>query len=65
MEAGLFSLQNGSDVRGVALEIPGGRPVNLTEEAAGRIAGGFAIWLSGKLGRPEGCLLYTSDAADE
>ncbi|BDF69498.1 phosphoglucomutase [Oscillospiraceae bacterium] len=56
MEAGLFSLQNGSDVRGVALEIPGGRPVNLTAETAGRIAGGFAIWLSRKLGRPEAAL---------
>ena len=46
-----LSLQNGSDVRGVALSVPGGRPVNLTEEAVGRIAASFILWLSRRLGR--------------
>ena len=48
----LLRLQNGSDVRGVALAVPGGAPVNLTEEAVGRIAAAFARWLSRRLGRP-------------
>ena len=47
-----LGLQNGSDVRGVALAVPGGKPVNLTQEAVGRIAAAFARWLSGRLGRP-------------
>ena len=42
-------LQNGSDIRGVAIETEGGKPVNLTQNSVVRI----------------GCLLYTSDAADE
>ena len=44
-------LQNGSDIRGVALQIDGGKPVNLTKEAAADIAYGFAVWLSEKLGK--------------
>lgn len=31
----LSKLQNGSDVRGVALEVEGGAPVNLTPDIAG------------------------------
>lgn len=46
------SLQNGSDVRGVALEIPGGKPVNLTNRAAQDIGWAFGRWLSEKLGKP-------------
>ena len=46
-----LGLQNGSDVRGVAMAVPGGRPVNLTEEAVGRIAAAFVQWLSARLGR--------------
>ena len=45
------SLQNGSDIRGVALEVPGGKPVNLTENAARDIGFGFTRWLSEKLGK--------------
>lgn len=38
-------LQNGSDIRGVALENPEGQPVTLTERACRDIARGFALWL--------------------
>ena len=46
-----LGLQNGSDVRGVALAVAGGKPVNLTEEAVGRIAAFFVRWLAARLGR--------------
>ena len=48
-------LQNGSDIRGVAMEGIEGQHVNLTEQACRDIGRGFALC----------CLLYTSDAADE
>ena len=38
-------LQNGSDIRGVALPLVAAEPVNLTEEAAGQIGRAFATWL--------------------
>lgn len=41
----LMKLQNGSDIRGVALENPDGRPVTLTEEACRAIGRGLARWL--------------------
>jgi len=41
-------LQNGSDIRGVALEGIEGEPVNLTPEIAKTIAMSFAAWLSEK-----------------
>lgn len=41
-------LQNGSDIRGVALEGVDGEPVNLTPEIAKTIAMSFAVWLSEK-----------------
>lgn len=44
-------LQNGSDVRGVALAVPGGAPVNLTDTAVSRIAAAFARWLAHRLNR--------------
>lgn len=47
----LMRLQNGSDVRGVAMETEGGPPVNLTEEAVCRIAGAFAGWLAERTGK--------------
>ncbi len=40
------SLQNGSDIRGIALEAVGGKPVNLTNEAARDIGAAFGVWLS-------------------
>ena len=41
----LMKLQNGSDIRGVALENPDGRPVTLTEEVCRAIGRGLARWL--------------------
>ncbi|CAM8886948.1 unnamed protein product [Rhodiola kirilowii] len=38
-------LQNGSDIRGVAIEGVEGEPVNLTELVAEAIAAAFALWL--------------------
>ncbi len=43
-------LQNGSDIRGVAL--PGKDPVNLDENAAKDLSRAFCFWLSEKLGKP-------------
>ena len=44
-------LQNGSDIRGVALPLVAAEPVNLTEEAAGQIGRAFATWLDQILAR--------------
>ena len=44
-------LQNGSDIRGVALEGIEGQSVNLTKEATFDIARGFALWLVNKTGK--------------
>ncbi len=44
-------LQNGSDIRGVALEGVAGENVTLTEEAVRHIARGFAAWLRKKTGK--------------
>lgn len=44
-------LQNGSDIRGVALEGIEGQPVNLTDEKVYVLAKAFALWLSDKLGK--------------
>ena len=47
-------LQNGSDIRGVALEGIDGQHVNLTEQVCRDIGRGFAIWLSKKTGKSHG-----------
>lgn len=47
----LMKLQNGSDVRGIALEGVADEHVNLTEEACNRIGQAFALWLSKKSGK--------------
>ena len=44
-------LQNGSDIRGVALEGMEGQHVNLSEEVCRNIGRGFALWLMKKTGR--------------
>ena len=44
-------LQNGSDIRGVALEGIEGQNVNLTEEVCKNIGRGFALWLIEKTGK--------------
>ena len=50
-ENSFLKLQNGSDVRGVAVDGVEGELVNLTEEAVNRIASGFAKFLADKLGK--------------
>ena len=45
----LKKLQNGSDIRGVALEGIEGQHVNLTEQACRDIGRGFALWLKERL----------------
>ena len=44
-------LQNGSDIRGVALEGIEGQHINLTEQACRDIGRGFALWLKEKAGK--------------
>ncbi|MBE6961684.1 MAG: phosphomannomutase/phosphoglucomutase [Ruminococcaceae bacterium] len=46
-------LQNGSDIRGVALEGVAGQPITLTEQACRDIGRGFALWLMAKTGKKE------------
>lgn len=46
-------LQNGSDIRGVALEGIAGQPVTLTEQVCRDIGRGFAVWLMKKTGKTE------------
>ncbi len=47
-------LQNGSDIRGVALEGIENQHVNLTEEACRDIGRAFALWIMDKTGKTEG-----------
>ena len=47
-------LQNGSDIRGVALEGIEGQHINLTETACKDIGRGFALWLTKKTGKNGG-----------
>ena len=47
-------LQNGSDIRGVALEGVAGQSINLTEQACRDIGRGFALWLMNKTGKKDG-----------
>ena len=46
-------LQNGSDIRGVALEGIEGQHINLTEQACKDIGRGFALWLKEKTGKTQ------------
>ena len=46
-------LQNGSDIRGVALEGIEGQNVNLTESACKDIGRGFALWLINRTGKTD------------
>ena len=47
----LLKLQNGSDIRGVAMEGIPGEEVNLTREATRKITLGFVQWLAGRTGK--------------
>lgn len=51
MNTDLSALQNGSDIRGVALAVPGGAPINLTEGVANRIAIAFVNYIAQKTGK--------------
>lgn len=44
-------LKSGTDIRGVACEGVAGEPVNLTDEAIGKIADGFILWLAKAAGK--------------
>lgn len=45
-------LRNGSDIRGIAIEIPGGKSVNLNEESTRNIGFSFVLWAGKRLNRP-------------
>lgn len=45
-------LQNGSDIRGIAMEGISGQTINLTADVAKAIGSAFGIWLSQKTGKP-------------
>ncbi len=53
----LMKLQNGSDVRGVAIDGVEGENVNLTPDIASKIGCAFVSWLSGKKKKAAGDLL--------
>ena len=56
-------LQNGSDIRGVALEGIEGQHINLTEEVCRNIGRGFALWLMKKTGKTAGlCVAVGRDS---
>lgn len=48
----LKKLQNGNDIRGVAMEGVKGENVNLTPETVRKLASSFCLWLSKKTGVP-------------
>ena len=50
-ETDFLKLQNGSDIRGVALEGVDGERVNLTPDVCRNIGAAFALWLARKTGR--------------
>ncbi|MEM9089061.1 MAG: phosphomannomutase/phosphoglucomutase [Cyanobacteria bacterium P01_F01_bin.53] len=52
-------LQNGSDIRGVALEGVVGEAVNLTPEIAHRLGQAFVSWLAEKVGKPAKTLVVS------
>ncbi len=43
--------KSGTDIRGVASEGVEGEPLNMTDEVIRNMAGGFALWLSKKVGK--------------
>ena len=51
-----LKLQNGSDIRGVAVETEGGPEVNLDKDAAAAIAASFCTWLAKKKNKSEDSL---------
>ena len=57
-------LQNGSDIRGVAMEGIEGQHVNLTEQACRDIGRGFALWLRARLRHDRGVHIDPDTALD-
>ena len=51
MELNFFNLQNGSDIRGVAMDGIKSEPINLTTEHTKWIGQAFALWLSKKISK--------------
>ncbi len=47
-------LQNGSDIRGVAIAVPGGKSVDLTEESVQNIGSAFALFAAERLAKKAG-----------
>ena len=58
----LLKLQNGSDVRGIAVAGVPGEEVNLTPEAVSKIAYAFKAWLKNKFGKEELSLAIGRDS---
>lgn len=52
----IIKLQNGSDIRGIALPGVPGEEVNLDEREAMAIGAAFAVWLAQKVDKPIFCL---------
>ena len=52
MRYDIRKLQNGSDIRGIAVEGVPGEEVNLTQNTAGAIATAYMVWLAKKLDKP-------------
>ena len=48
------ALQNGSDIRGIALDGVPGEQINLGKEETLRLTRGFVIWLQDKTGKSAG-----------
>lgn len=63
--ADLRKLQNGSDVRGIAVEGVEGEHVNLTADAVNRIAQAYAIWLAKRLKKEPKDLVIGVDMTPE
>ncbi|MFA6857450.1 MAG: phosphomannomutase/phosphoglucomutase [Treponema sp.] len=52
----ILKLQNGSDIRGTAVEGVEDEHVNLTEDVCNRIGQAFSLWLAAKLNKPAAAL---------
>ncbi|MBE5966558.1 MAG: phosphomannomutase/phosphoglucomutase [Lachnospiraceae bacterium] len=55
--ANLLQLQNGSDVRGIALTGMKGENINLTPDAVKNIAASYVLWMAEKCNKPTGELI--------
>ena len=55
------SFKSGTDIRGVAVDGVEGEPLNLTDEVIQKMADGFVLWLSKKLGKSPDRLKISGD----